>query len=156
MRRKILAAIVAAAMTDVKPTDDKSVNKAEKGVNSSKEVQEEINETIVEETIVEETVVEEIHNKYMYEFEGKYWLRYSQYGHIGWHFDGFVATCQMENHAIYSKDYFVEGNLINIGEEYYRYEVLEGKLGLVLARDSYGDYAYYEEVDKGEYDSLFN
>ena len=98
----------------------------------------------------------EIQNKYAYEFEGKYWLRYSAYGHLGWYFDGSKAISQAENQGIYARDYFVEGGLINIGGEYYRYEVFDGKLGLALARDESGYYAYYDEVDKGEYDSLFN
>ena len=75
---------------------------------------------------------------------------------MGWYFDGSVAICQSENQGTYVREYFVEGDLINIGGEYYRYEISNGRLGLALARDEMGYYSYYDEVDKGEYDSLFN
>lgn len=223
MRKKILAAIVAATMADGKLASSKSsndkennslkktedavveeveteevieevteevkveesisenakINDATSEVNISEEIN--IEETTIEETIVEEipkdeAIVEdiitieqpvieeiktvdkvvEIQNKFAYEFEGRYWLRYSAYGHLGWYFDGSVAICQSENQGTYVREYFVEGDLINIGGEYYRYEISNGRLGLALARDEMGYFSYYDEVDKGEYDSLFN
>lgn len=199
MRKKILAAIVAAAMTDRKLAGGKKLSNkgktdslkkteevaeeivAEKVVTEEDVQEDTIEKTIIEQNINEENINEEkiyeqvvttdqpiideiiteektveIQNKYAYEFEGKYWLRYSAYGHLGWYFDGSRAISQAENQGIYARDYFVEGGLLNIGGEYYRYELLDGKLGLALARDESGYYAYYEEVDKGEYDSLFN
>lgn len=199
MRKKILAAIVAAAMTDRKLAGGKKLSNkgktdslkkteevaeeivAEKVVTEEDVQEDTIEKTIIEENINEEDINEEkiyeqvvttdqpiideiiteektveIHNEFAYEFEGKYWLRYSAYGHLGWYFDGSRAISQAENQGIYARDYFVEGGLLNIGGEYYRYELLDGKLGLALARDESGYYAYYEEVDKGEYDSLFN
>lgn len=199
MRKKILAAIVAAAMTDRKLAGGKKLSNkgktdslkkteevaeeivAEKVVTEEDVQEDTIEKTIIEQNINEENINEEkiyeqvvttdqpiideiiteektveIHNEFAYEFEGKYWLRYSAYGHIGWYFDGSRAISQAENQGIYARDYFVEGGLLNIGGEYYRYELLDGKLGLALARDESGYYAYYEEVDKGEYDSLFN
>ena len=214
MRKKILAAIVAATMADGKLASSKSSNDKENNslkktedlvveevvteevteevkveesileetktndVTSEVNILEEINieETIVEEIPKEEAIVEdiitieqpvieeiktvdkvvEIQNKFAYEFEGRYWLRYSAYGHLGWYFDGSVAICQSENQGTYVREYFVEGDLINIGGEYYRYEILNGRLGLALARDEMGYFSYYDEVDKGEYDSLFN
>ena len=193
MRKKILAAIVAAAMTDRKLAGGKNISDKKKtdSLKKTEEIAEEVAEEVVtekvvteepvqedtiEKTIIEENInkqaatteqpvieeitteekVVEIQNKYAYEFEGKYWLRYSAYGHLGWYFDGSKAISQAENQGIYARDYFVEGGLINIGGEYYRYEVFDGKLGLALARDESGYYAYYDEVDKGEYDSLFN
>ncbi|MBQ5918578.1 MAG: hypothetical protein IIW92_08470 [Lachnospiraceae bacterium] len=204
MRKKILAAIVAAAMTDRKLAGGKKLNNkgktdslkkteevaeeivAEKVVTEEDVQEDTIEKTIIEQNINEENINEEdineekiyeqvvttdqpiideiiteektveIHNEFAYEFEGKYWLRYSAYGHLGWYFDGSRAISQAENQGIYARDYFVEGGLLNIGGEYYRYELLDGKLGLALARDESGYYAYYEEVDKGEYDSLFN
>lgn len=193
MRKKILAAIVAATMTDRKLAGGKNIGNKKK--TDSLKINEEVEEAVAEEVVAEEVVigetvqedtiektiieeninkqaatteqpvieeitteekVVEIQNKYAYEFEGKYWLRYSAYGHLGWYFDGSKAISQAENQGIYTRDYFVEGGLINIGGEYYRYEVFDGKLGLALARDESGYYAYYDEVDKGEYDSLFN
>ena len=228
MRKKILAAIVAATMADGKLASSKSsndkennslkktedavveeveteevieevteevkveesisenakINDATSEVNISEEIN--IEETTIEETIVEEipkdeAIVEdiitieqpvieqpaieeiktvdkvvEIQNKFAYEFEGRYWLRYSAYGHLGWYFDGSVAICQSENQGTYVREYFVEGDLINIGGECYRYEISNGRLGLALARDEMGYFSYYDEVDKGEYDSLFN
>lgn len=199
MRKKILAAIVAAAMTDRKLAGGKKLSNkgktdslkkteevaeeivAEKVVTEEDVQEDTIEKTIIEQNINEENINEEkiyeqvvttdqpiideiiteektveIHNEFAYEFEGKYWLRYSAYGHLGWYFDGSRAISQAENQGIYARDYFVEGGLLNIGGEYYRYELLDGKLGLALARDESGYYAYYEEVDKGEYDSLFN
>lgn len=193
MRKKILAAIVAATMTDRKLAGGKNISNKKKtdSLKKTEEIAEELAEEVVtekvvteepvqedtiEKTIIEENInkqaatteqpvieeitteekVVEIQNKYAYEFEGKYWLRYSAYGHLGWYFDGSKAISQAENQGIYARDYFVEGGLINIGGEYYRYEVFDGKLGLALARDESGYYAYYDEVDKGEYDSLFN
>ena len=199
MRKKILAAIVAAAMTDRKLAGGKKLNNkgktdslkkteevaeeivAEKVVTEEDVQEDTIEKTIIEQNINEENINEEKiyeqvvttdqpiideiiteektverHNEFAYEFEGKYWLRYSAYGHLGWYFDGSRAISQAENQGIYARDYFVEGGLLNIGGEYYRYELLDGKLGLALARDESGYYAYYEEVDKGEYDSLFN
>ena len=183
MRKKILAAIVAAAMTDRKLAGGKKLSNKVKtySLKKTEEVSEEIvadkvvTEEDVQEDTIEKTIIEqnttdqpiideiiteektvEIHNEFAYEFEGKYWLRYSAYGHLGWYFDGSRAISQAENQGIYARDYFVEGGLLNIGGEYYRYELLDGKLGLALARDESGYYAYYEEVDKGEYDSLFN
>ena len=199
MRKKILAAIVAAAMTDRKLAGGKKLSNKGKtdSLKKTEEVAEEIvaekvvteedvQEDTIEKTIIEQNINEEnlneekiyeqvvttdqpiideiiteektveIHNEFAYEFEGKYWLRYSAYGHLGWYFDGSRAISQAENQGIYARDYFVEGGLLNIGGEYYRYELLDGKLGLALARDESGYYAYYEEVDKGEYDSLFN
>ena len=186
MRKKILAAIVAATMTDRKLAGGKNISDKKKTDSLKKNEEEVVAEEVVtgetvqedtiEKTIIEENInkqaatteqpvieeitteekVAEIQNKYAYEFEGKYWLRYSAYGHLGWYFDGSKAISQAENQGIYARDYFVEGGLINIGGEYYRYEVFDGKLGLALARDESGYYAYYDEVDKGEYDSLFN
>ena len=214
MRKKILAAIVAATMADGKLASSKSSNDKENNslkktedavveeveteevteevkveesileetktndVTSEVNILEEINieETIVEEIPKEEAIVEdiitieqpvieeiktvdkvvEIQNKFAYEFEGRYWLRYSAYGHLGWYFDGSVAICQSENQGTYVREYFVEGDLINIGGEYYRYEISNGRLGLALARDEMGYFSYYDEVVKGEYDSLFN
>ena len=223
MRKKILAAIVAATMADGKLASSKSSNDKENNslkktedavveeveteevieevteevkveesiseetrtndVTSEVNILEEINieETIVEEIPKDEAIVEdiitieqpvieqpaieeiktvdkvvEIQNKFAYEFEGRYWLRYSAYGHLGWYFDGSVAICQSENQGTYVREYFVEGDLINIGGEYYRYEILNGRLGLALARDEMGYFSYYDEVVKGEYDSLFN
>ena len=199
MRKKILAAIVEAAMTDRKLAGGKKLNNkgktdslkkteevaeeivAEKVVTEEDVQEDTIEKTIIEQNINEENINEEKiyeqvvttdqpiideiiteektverHNEFAYEFEGKYWLRYSAYGHLGWYFDGSRAISQAENQGIYARDYFVEGGLLNIGGEYYRYELLDGKLGLALARDESGYYAYYEEVDKGEYDSLFN
>lgn len=199
MRKKILAAIVAAAMTDRKLAGGKKLSNkgktdslkkteevaeeivAEKVVTEEDVQEDTIEKTIIEQNINEENINEEKiyeqvvttdqpiideiiteektverHNEFAYEFEGKYWLRYSAYGHLGWYFDGSRAISQAENQGIYARDYFVEGGLLNIGGEYYRYELLDGKLGLALARDESGYYAYYEEVDKGEYDSLFN
>ena len=160
-------------------SENAKINDATSEVNILEEIN--IEETTIEETIVEEipkdeAIVEdiitieqpvieeiktvdkvvEIQNKFAYEFEGRYWLRYSAYGHLGWYFDGSVAICQSENQGTYVREYFVEGDLINIGGEYYRYEILNGRLGLALARDEMGYFSYYDEVVKGEYDSLFN
>ena len=105
--------------------------------------------------IINEKIIIEDKSKYTYDFEGRYWLRYSEYGHKGLYFDGSKAINKMENRETFNRDYYVEDDLINIGGEYYMYEILDGKLGLGLARDELGGFSYYDEVGKAEYDSIF-
>lgn len=112
-------------------------------------------EPIVEEIILKKDIIEE-KSMYTYEFEGKYWLRYSDYGHKGLYFDGSKAISKAENQGVFVKDYFVEDNLINIGGESYFYEIVNGKLGLAMTRDMMGGFSYYDEVEKAEYDSIFS
>ena len=112
-------------------------------------------EPIVEEIILKKAIIEE-KSMYAYEFEGKYWLRYSDYGHKGLYFDGSKAISKAENQGVFVKDYFVEDNLINIGGESYFYEIVNGKLGLAMTRDMMGGFSYYDEVEKAEYDSIFS
>ena len=199
MRKKILAAIVAAAMTDRKLAGGKKLSNkgktdslkkteevaeeivAEKVVTEEDVQEDTIEKTIIEENINEEDINEEkiyeqvvttdqpiideiiteektveIHNEFAYEFEGKYWLRYSDYGHKGLYFDGSKAISKTENQGTFEKDYFVEDNLINIGGESYFYEIVNGKLGLAMTRDMMGGFSYYDEVEKAEYDSIFS
>lgn len=112
-------------------------------------------EPIVEEITLKKAIIEE-KSMYTYEFEGKYWLRYSDYGHKGLYFDGSKAISKAENQGVFEKDYFVEDNLINIGGESYFYEIVNGKLGLAMTRDMMGGFSYYDEVEKAEYDSIFS
>lgn len=112
-------------------------------------------EPIVEEITLKKAIIEE-KSMYAYEFEGKYWLRYSDYGHKGLYFDGSKAISKAENQGVFEKDYFVEDNLINIGGESYFYEIVNGKLGLAMTRDMMGGFSYYDEVEKAEYDSIFS
>lgn len=112
-------------------------------------------EPIVEEIILKKDIIEE-KSMYTYEFEGKYWLRYSDYGHKGLYFDGSKAISKTENQGTFEKDYFVEDSLINIGGESYFYEIVNGKLGLAMTRDMMGGFSYYDEVEKAEYDSIFS
>lgn len=112
-------------------------------------------EPIVEEITLKKAIIEE-KSMYTYEFEGKYWLRYSDYGHKGLYFDGSKAISKTENQGTFEKDYFVEDNLINIGGESYFYEIVNGKLGLAMTRDMLGGFSYYDEVEKAEYDSIFS
>ena len=112
-------------------------------------------EPIVEEIILKKDIIEE-KSMYTYEFEGKYWLRYSDYGHKGLYFDGSKAISKAENQGVFVKDYFVEDSLINIGGESYFYEIVNGKLGLAMTRDMMGGFSYYDEVEKAEYDSIFS
>lgn len=112
-------------------------------------------EPIVEEITLKKDIIEE-KSMYTYEFEGKYWLRYSDYGHKGLYFDGSKAISKAENQGVFVKDYFVEDNLINIGGESYFYEIVNGKLGLAMTRDMMGGFSYYDEVEKAEYDSIFS
>lgn len=112
-------------------------------------------EPIVEEITLKKAIIEE-KSMYTYEFEGKYWLRYSDYGHKGLYFDGSKAISKAENQGVFVKDYFVEDNLINIGGESYFYEIVNGKLGLAMTRDMMGGFSYYDEVEKAEYDSIFS
>ena len=112
-------------------------------------------EPIVEEIILKKDIIEE-KSMYTYEFEGKYWLRYSDYGHKGLYFDGSKAISKAENQGVFEKDYFVEDSLINIGGESYFYEIVNGKLGLAMTRDMMGGFSYYDEVEKAEYDSIFS
>ena len=112
-------------------------------------------EPIVEEIILKKDIIEE-KSMYTYEFEGKYWLRYSDYGHKGLYFDGSKAISKAENQGVFVKDYFVEDNLINIGGESYFYVIVNGKLGLAMTRDMMGGFSYYDEVEKAEYDSIFS
>lgn len=112
-------------------------------------------EPIVEEITLKKDIIEE-KSMYTYEFEGKYWLRYSDYGHKGLYFDGSKAISKAENQGVFEKDYFVEDNLINIGGESYFYEIVNGKLGLAMTRDMMGGFSYYDEVEKAEYDSIFS
>ncbi len=112
-------------------------------------------EPIVEEITLKKAIIEE-KSMYTYEFEGKYWLRYSDYGHKGLYFDGSKAISKAENQGVFVKDYFVEDNLINIGGESYFYEIVNGKLGLAMTRDMLGGFSYYDEVEKAEYDSIFS
>ena len=116
-------------------------------------------ENSTKKTITEETIIENINidskNMYTYEFEGKYWLRYSEYGHKGLYFDGTQVISKMEDGGTFCRDYSVEGNVIYIGEPFYRYEIKDGKLGLAFVRDNMGGFSYYEEVEKAEYDSIF-
>ena len=107
-------------------------------------------EPIVEEITLKKDIIEE-KSMYTYEFEGKYWLRYSDYGHKGLYFDGSKAISKAENQGV-----FVEDNLINIGGESYFYEIVNGKLGLAMTRDMMGGFSYYDEVEKAEYDSIFS
>ena len=112
-------------------------------------------EPIVEEITLKKDIIEE-KSMYTYEFEGKYWLRYSDYGHKGLYFDGSKAISKTENQGTFEKDYFVEDSLINIGGESYFYEIVNGKLGLAMTRDMMGGFSYYDEVEKAEYDSIFS
>lgn len=112
-------------------------------------------EPIVEEITLKKAIIEE-KSMYTYEFEGKYWLRYSDYGRKGLYFDGSKAISKAENQGVFEKDYFVEDNLINIGGESYFYEIVNGKLGLAMTRDMMGGFSYYDEVEKAEYDSIFS
>ena len=112
-------------------------------------------EPIVEEIILKKDIIEE-KSMYTYEFEGKYWLRYSDYGHKGLYFDGSKAISKTENQGTFEKDNFVEDSLINIGGESYFYEIVNGKLGLAMTRDMMGGFSYYDEVEKAEYDSIFS
>ena len=112
-------------------------------------------EPIVEEIILKKDIIEE-KSMYTYEFEGKYWLRYSDYGHKGLYFDGSKAISKTENQGTFEKDYFVEDSLINIGGESYFYEIVNGKLGLAMTRDMMGGFSDYDEVEKAEYDSIFS
>ena len=175
MRKKILAAVLAATKPELmgirgkKSGDKSSIDSSEK---IEKLMTEEIvteeksaNEIVAEESITVEPIVEEIILKkaiieeksmYAYEFEGKYWLRYSDYGHKGLYFDGSKAISKAENQGVFVKDYFVEDNLINIGGESYFYEIVNGKLGLAMTRDMMGGFSYYDEVEKAEYDSIFS
>lgn len=100
-------------------------------------------------------IIPEVQSKFKYEFEGKYWIRYSEYGHIGWYFEDLKATGGMEGKGIFYRDYFVDGDLINISGKWYKYEIVNGKLGLALARDVFSRSSYYEEISKGEFESLF-
>ena len=63
-------------------------------------------EPIVEEITLKKAIIEE-KSMYAYEFEGKYWLRYSDYGHKGLYFDGSKAISKAENQGVFEKDYFV-------------------------------------------------
>lgn len=174
MRKKILAAVLAATKPELM------------GIAGKKSVEDiKISESVVEEIITEDNVIEEVEkpeivadesitdkpiveeitiekaiieekSMYAYEFEGKYWLRYSDYGHKGLYFDGSKAISKSENQGVFEKDYFVEDNLINIGGENYFYEIINGKLGLVMTRDMMGGFSYYDEVEKAEYDSIFS
>lgn len=170
MRKKILAAVLAATKPELmgirgKKSGDKS------SIDSSEKIEKPMTEEIVieeksaDESITVEPIVEEITLKkaiieeksmYTYEFEGKYWLRYSDYGHKGLYFDGSKAISKSENQGVFEKDYFVEDNLINIGGESYFYEIVNGKLGLAMTRDMMGGFSYYDEVEKAEYDSIFS
>lgn len=180
MRKKILAAVLAATMPEImngskKVNEKKETSSVEKievetapeaAIVEETSVVEEIvpeevavEETVVEDVSVEETIVDEIiieeKSPYIYEFEGKYWLRYSEYGHKGLYFDGTQAISKMENSGTFCREYSVEGDVIYIGEPFYRYEIREGKLGLAFVRDEMGGFSYYEEVEKAEYDSIF-
>ena len=195
MRKKILAAILAATRPELmgirgkKSGDKSSIDSSEKiekpmteeivieeksadEIVAEEIVTEEIvteevetSEIVADESITVEPIVEEIILKkdiieeksmYTYEFEGKYWLRYSDYGHKGLYFDGSKAISKAENQGVFVKDYFVEDNLINIGGESYFYEIVNGKLGLAMTRDMMGGFSYYDEVEKAEYDSIFS
>ena len=178
MRKKILAAVLAATMPEIingkgqkkekevanvqepineKVTKEVVIDEILSGENITEEVQ--IEENLTQEIIVEKTVTDdigiEIQSSYKYEFEGKYWIRYSEYGHVGWHFDGSKAISKMENCRPYNSEYFVEDDLLNIGGQSYIYEISDGKLGLDLLRDGFNNFAYYEEVEKAEFDSIF-
>ena len=166
MRKKILAAVLAATMPEIMNVDKKVNEKNEKNEidfvdNIEVETVSEaaVEESVVEEAIVEETKVEEIITEekslYDYEFEGKYWIRYSEYGHKGLHFDGTQAISKMENSETFSRDYNVEGDVIYIGQPFYRYEIRDGKLGLAFVRDEMSGFSYYDEVEKAEFDSIF-
>ena len=195
MRKKILAAILAATRPELmgirgkKSGDKSSIDSSEKiekpmteeivieeksadeivaeEIATENIVTEEVetSEIVADESITVEPIVEEITLKkaiieeksmYAYEFEGKYWLRYSDYGHKGLYFDGSKAISKAENQGVFEKDYFVEDNLINIGGESYFYEIVNGKLGLAMTRDMMGGFSYYDEVEKAEYDSIFS
>ncbi len=169
MRKKILAAVLAATKPELMGIAGK---KSVEDSKTSESVVEEIvteeivtNEIKAEEIVADKPIVEEItiekaiieeKSMYTYEFEGKYWLRYSDYGHKGVYFDGSKAISKSENQGVFEKDYFVEDNLINIGGENYFYEIINGKLGLVMTRDMMGGFSYYDEVEKAEYDSIFS
>lgn len=177
MRKKILAAVLAATMPEVIGVKEKDLskketrktdikvenNKEEIAIEEIKEIEETDEVFALESTMLEnstkKTIIENINidskNMYTYEFEGKYWLRYSEYGHKGLYFDGTQVISKMEDGGTFCRDYSVEGNVIYIGEPFYRYEIKDGKLGLAFVRDNMGGFSYYEEVEKAEYDSIF-
>ena len=214
MRKKILAAVLAATMPEVMHVNKKKIAEKAKEEKIDEEkidevtVSENIAENVVEEPVIEEITAEntideemmvddtdkqeivpeeivseeialeeivpeqieieenskkieikeiipEVQSKFKCEFEGKYWIRYSEYGHIGWYFEDLKATGGMEGKGIFYRDYFVDGDLINISGQWYKYEIVNGKLGLALARDVFSRSSYYEEISKGEFESLF-
>ena len=127
-----------------------------------------VEETVTQENVLEQPLIEENRlrleiermlakekNKFKYDFEGKYWIRYSEYGHIGWYFDGSKATGGMEGQGLFYRDYFVDGELINISGQWYKYEIVNGKLGLALVQMDFSRSSYYDEIDKAEFESLF-
>ena len=102
----------------------------------------------------EDTTVEQ--NNYRYEFEGKYWVNYSEYGNVGYYFDGENVLCAGGNYGKENYPYSVVDNIIDIEGEEYAYEMSDGKLGLCYAMGDGSDLAYYDEVDKAEFEKLFN
>lgn len=154
MRKKILAAVLAATMPEIMNVRKKNVaTKKTIEVETEKVIDELDDNVVVEEN--KEEVAMEMKRIFAYDFEGKYWLRYSEYGHKGMYFDGRQAISKIEDGGTYCKEYSVEDDVICIGEPFYRYEVKDGKLGLAYVRDERCVYSYYDEVKKEEYDSIF-
>ena len=141
--------------------DITSSNKEEGTTGTDSELETETESTTEEitedtEDVTTEEVTTEVQNNYTYAFEGKYWVNYSEYGNVGYYFDGTKVTWAMENHGKEDYPYSVVESWIDIEGESYVYEMSNGQLGLCYAMGDGSDMSYYEEVDKAEFERLFN
>ena len=165
----------AETETNTKTTNKVETTEESKEINSESETEEPTTEettteevtteeitteeTTTEEPTTEETTEEvttEEQNNYSYEFEGKYWVCYSEYGNYGYYFDGETVISAMEEYGKDNLSYSVEDYYICIEGEYFVYEMSDGKLGLSYAMGDGSDMQYYEEVEKAEFENLFN
>ena len=113
-------------------------------------------EEVTEQETTEEETVADKGNNYTYDFEGKYWVNYSEYSNSGYFFDGTTVTCAVGDYGKEEYSYSVDDCWIDISGETYYFEMTDGKLGLCYAMGDGEDMEYYEEVDKAEFEKLFN
>ena len=116
---------------------------------------EEITEPVTEVPATEE-VNTEVENNFNYDFEGRYWVEYGEYVNGGYYFDGTNATVAYgENksvHAYSVVDGFIVVTYEDEGYDEFSYYIDGNTLYLAM----YGQERCFVDVDKAEFESLFN